>query len=390
MFFNKVFITLLANILNPFIGVKKDCWIFSSDKGNLYREGSKYLFEYVNRFHPEIKCVYITRNPKTVDEIRRLGYNAAHNFSWTGLKSILYADKVFFSQGPPDIFFAFKKKNRKFYYLNHGQALKKQMNELSRDYQRKRRGPISEFIKNVGYLILIRFHISDSEFISATSQFTIPFLRKAYGDKMPIKLLGMPRTDALFQQARMDKEKWLNGLNNKFIITYMPTHRLYGKGLPSPTPFHDNETARKWMKENNVVLLVKQHPNMASHVKASEKTDTIIDITKDSFDPQVVIYHTDILISDYSSVWLDYLLLRRPIIHYLYDNFETEDAGLNIDITKDGPGSICRTEEELFNRIRHIKDNYEIDKPSKDCISKFFHDIDGHSCERYYHEIMKE
>jgi len=106
-------------------------------------------------------------------------------------------------------------------------------------------------------------------------------------------------------------------------------------------------------------------------------------------DPQVIIYHSDVLISDYSSVWLDYLLLKRPIIHYLYDDFETKDIGLNIDMKKDAPGVICNNEEELKALIVDIKRNYSQYVPKEEVIRKFFKYADGKSSERYYNEILR-
>ena len=207
---------------------------------------------------------------------------------------------------------------------------------------------------------------------------------------MVVKILGMPRNDALFLKKEMEKERWVSGLEGKFIVTYMPTHRLYGVGKPSPTPFAHNPEYLQWMKENNVVLLMKQHPNMKSSSPEITDKDVILDITHDGFDPQVVIYHSDVLISDYSSVWLDYLLLHRPLITYLYDDFETEDAGLNIDIRKDTPGHLCYTEEDLFDLVKKTFLHYDEMKPDWSQISKFYKDPDGKACERYYTVISKE
>ena len=83
-------------------------------------------------------------------------------------------------------------------------------------------------------------------------------------------------------------------------------------------------------------------------------------------------------------------LFKRPLITYIYDNFENEDVGLNIDIRKETPGHLCYTEEELFDLIKKIKNDYDVMKPSDKIISKFHKYQDGNACERYFNEIFKE
>lgn len=387
----KYFLGLVARVINIFVCVKTKHWVFASDFGNQYRESPKYLFEYMIKEHPDFCCTYIVANKDTYKEIAEKGYPVVMNFSLKGILTIAKAEKIFTSQTPHDMFYAYKKKGRKFYYLNHGQSLKKQMNALSSDYKKLvGQSGIIPYLKGVFHkLICNNFSVADSEFVSANSVFFIPFLKASYGESMKIKILGMPRNDALFNDEEMRKERWIEGLNGKFIITYMPTHRKYGKGALAPVPFANRQDIQDWLRQNNCVLLMKQHPNMIPKNKETHDTDVIKDITKLALDPQVIIYHSDVLVSDYSSVWLDYLLLRRPLITYLYDDFEKNDAGLNIDIKKDSPGHLCFDEDNLFVTLKKIKSNYDEMRPSEEIIEKFYLDADGNSSKRYFHELVQ-
>ena len=228
------------------------------------------------------------------------------------------------------------------------------------------------------------------EFVSATSTFLQQYMQLDFGKEMDVRILGMPRNDGLFDHDRMKKERWINGTKEKFVITYMPTHRLYGRGEITPTPFIDKPEYQKWMRDNNIVLLMKQHPNMIHKLKDIPQTDVVRDITLDGIDPQVCIYHSDLLVTDFSSVWMDFLLLKRPIIFYIYDNFESMDAGCHYDIRKDPPGHFCYTEDDLFNLIKKVKEDYDKMKPSDKIINKYHKYQDGNSCERYFNEIFKE
>lgn len=381
--------TILAHILNPFIKVKSKHWVFSSSAGQMFREGSKYLYMYMLENHPDYHCIYVVRDNKAYYDIKGRNYPVYMNLSIKGLIEILQADVVFSTQGPADIYFAFKKKGRTHYFLNHGQSLKVQGTKVKHIVD-KSRGPVKSFIRKLLYPILVGYEIKDTSFVSATSSFTIPFLRQSYGGVMPIKILGMPRNDGLFQKNKMEKEYWFEELTNKFIVTYMPTHRLFGTGKLAPRLFKDNKNALDWLANNNIVLLIKQHPQMPSLEKDTFIDGVVIDITNSGIDPEVIIYHSDVLISDYSSVWLDYLLLRRPIIHYLYDDFEHCDVGLNINMKTDAPGLICNNESDLFEMLKNIKADYHSYIPSIDVVNKFYKDPDGKSCERYYREIVKE
>lgn len=381
---------LLARFINWFVPSSPRHWVFASDYGNLYRESSKYLFEYMHREHPEFHCTYIVRNPQTYNEIMNKGFPVVMNVSLKGIMTIARADAVFMSQAPNDMCYAYKKKERTYYYLNHGQSLKKQMKALPIEYKKAigRKGGWNQFKNKISKIICYGFSTEDSEFVSANSEFFIPFLKLSYGVNMPVKILGMPRNDALFHHNEMKSEYWMKDLEGKFIITYMPTHRKYGKGDLTPVPFCNRLDVQDWLRNNNCILLMKQHPNMISKLKEDINNDVIRDISKLTIDPQVLIYHSDVLISDYSSVWLDYLLLRRPLITYIYDDFEKNDAGLNIDIRKETPGHLCFSEDDLYITLMKIKENYNSMIPDKDKVAKFYLNPDGYASRRYYNEIV--
>lgn len=380
---------IFARIINIFITVKPRQWVFGADFGKTYREGSKYLLEYMLKNHPNYKCTFITTNPKVYSELHENGIPCEMNTSLKGMLTIASAEYIFTTQ-TMDVYYAYPKKNRKFFYLVHGQPLKIAQNALIKTEFGKKLFKKNIYIKLKN---LIGHYLKEGnykyEFVSATSDFLKPYMEKDFDYKIPVKVLGMPRNDALFDDIRMQNERWISGLEGKFIITYMPTHRAYGHGLVTPTPFSNRPDIQEWMKENNIVLLMKNHPNMASKVTAEQNSGCIIDITKMNLDPQVCIYHSNALITDFSSVWMDFLLLQRPIIFYIYDDFETNDVGTHYDIREDPPGHFCNTEEELFKLIQQLKNEYMSMCPSERLIHKYHKYIDGKSCERYYNELIK-
>lgn len=392
--FRKLFYGIIARLVSALVPVKKGCWVFGADFGRMYREGSKYLLEYMLRHHPEYHCCFITRSKEVCSSLRQSGIPCANNYSLKGIWLVARAECVFTTQVASDVLFAFKKGNRRYFYLMHGMPMKVALGVLRKraSWNASAGHSFGGKLKSaMSRLLLIDYRITDSEFVSATSDFFKHWMEPEFDNKTPVKVLGMPRNDALFQPSRMDRERWIGGCDEKFIISYMPTHRLYGRGMVTPSPFENRPEVQDWMKENGVVLVVKNHPNMLRQFPngySSYESSCIKDITAGQIDPMTVVYHSDVLITDYSSVWMDYLLLRRPMVFYIYDDFVHNDVGVYYDIREEGVGHFCYSEDELFNLIKKIKENYDAMRPREEVVRKFHKYIDGNSCERYFNAIV--
>lgn len=390
----RIFWSIIARLLSFCIPVRKRHWVFGSDYGKNYREGSKYLMEYMLRNHKEYDCVYVAQDKSLCEELLEKGIPAVYNFSLKGIIAICKAQVCFTTQARSDIFFSYSKKGRHFYHLVHGQPYKVALKALSEKYydnvfDRKHNVVIDTCHKIYDWL-LFGGTIYDSDFVSACSEFLAELMNRDFGGETPVRILGMPRNDGLFDHERMKGERWVPGLEGKFVITYMPTHRAYGAGKLTPTPFADRPEIQEWMRRNNVVLLMKNHPNMIPLIKDTSDSDVIKDITKMRLDPQVCLYHSDALITDYSSVWMDYLLLERPVIFYVYDNWEQDDAGVYYDIREYMPENFCASEDELFSMMKRMVSERDYLKPSDDNISRFHKYVDGNSSQRYFEAIVKD
>ncbi len=124
------------------------------------------------------------------------------------------------------------------------------------------------------------------------------------------------------------KKKWSY---NTRIITYMPTFRDKVAEVFSCEALADNHDFMKWLDENNIVILQKAHfitQKRKNNTNISTESDRIIEL--DDINPQVLLAASDLLITDYSSCFFDYLILDRPIVHFLYDYdfYKGKDRGL--------------------------------------------------------------
>src|SRR5207245_1086903 len=101
-----------------------------------------------------------------------------------------------------------------------------------------------------------------------------------------------------------------------------------------------------------------------------------------------------ILITDYSSVFFDFMLLDRPVIFYPYDfdEFLIESTHLYYDYYKELPGPFAKNEEELFELIKTIElifNQKEYREKYDKFKNRFNYYKDGKSCERLYNRLLK-
>jgi len=155
---------------------------------------------------------------------------------------------------------------------------------------------------------------------------------------------GSPRNDFLYLcdgKHRLSKMVGKN-LNGKKILLYMPTYRFTPRGnrydgkrewnnLFDMSEF-DNELFNNFLKNNDLLLLVKLHPAEESividHIQENENIFILKSemLEKNSVDLYEILNAVDLLITDYSSVYFDYLLLNRPMIFVPVDLHEYENT----------------------------------------------------------------
>lgn len=178
--------------------------------------------------------------------------------------------------------------------------------------------------------------------------------------------IGFPITDLLIHnQKKYEKEFYEKypDLINKNIIIYVPTFRLTSDATNVLEGYDyeidwddlDNQLAR-----TNSVFLIKRHPVMIQYnIKIINKEyENIIDIGDISNNSLFVA--SDLLITDYSSIFNEYLLLNKPIIFYCPDLEEySKVVGLYDKIPDDLPGTFCQNYSELLYSINNPEKNVD-------------------------------
>ena len=176
---------------------------------------------------------------------------------------------------------------------------------------------------------------------------------------------GLPRNDELYHvtgDEKIELKKKLGLPINKKVIMYAPTWRDSvdnGRSCSLCPPVDE----KKWEKElgNEYVIIFRMHA-YTNKLMGLEFNDLIRDF---SSYPTIndLLKVTDVLISDYSAVMFDFSILERPIICFAYDYEEYKKLrGLYIDMERDMPNGIYRTEDEVILFIKTMDYNLECQK----------------------------
>lgn len=375
-----IFISIPIRVVRKFYPINNNIWIFGAGDGKTFSDNSKHFFLYLLKNKTDEKPIWITRNIRVIKEVKGLGGIVYHNLSFWGIHYILLAKFLVWSTRRSDVLFF--DHNRTIINLWHGTFSKK----IVYDYSGK---SIKEtfIISKLWSTLVVGFKHEDVDIISTTSDFFKPIMQSAFNNKNTY-ITGQPRNDLFFHNKNSSIKRGL-GLQNNYIITYMPTHRKYGKGDQNPILFSKNKKAEQYFHDNKIKLLIKLHPNMSSQIEVDNPS--ILNVSKIVNDPQELLYITDLLITDYSSCLVDFLLLDRPIIFYLYDDYEkVEENNLYFKLEDYAPGSIVSNESKLLIEIKKAYSNAEycIDKRHK-MFKKFNKYSDGLNSERMYNLIKK-
>ena len=373
--------------LSYIIPRNKNIWVFGSWFGEKYGDNSKYLFEYINKNCPEIKAIWLTKNNETLKFVRQKGYRAYKAYSFMGYFYTLMAAYGFVSTGYGDINFV-PTANMKMINLWHGTGgLKKCM--MDDDIT----GMLSKpsLYKKLKKLF---FPFAHDRYYSviATSEVMVGIFKSAFrGLTKRVDVIGQPRCDSFYQPVpESEFNKYLQELKkeNKTIGIYMPTHRKEGKVNFAEFIQSELPVLNKKMNEMNIILLIKLHYYHLKNMKSLQQNFSNIIFVKDE-DIEQDIYNilpiTDFLISDYSSIYADYLHLNKPIIFFPFDidDYIKSDRDFYMNYDEITPGDKVYNWSDLYNSINNLilgKDTY-INKRQE--IHNLFNLYqDGRNCER--------
>lgn len=277
------------------------------------------------------------------------------------------------------------KKNQKVIQLWHGPGAYKKFGLSRQD-------------KNPGYIKRMLTHKNYTASI-VTSESVRWCYAEGFGmDINNVYATGYPRTDIFFDKKYISnvRKNFFNQykeFNNKKIITFAPTYR--GVSLAKSYYDYDKLDVDKVYKElhDDYIFIVKLHPGLRN-TKEKEKFLESIKKYPDFYydfsnyrDINDILLITDVLVTDYSSVIFDYLLVNKPIVYFAYDLDEYKNnRGLYFDLNEYIYGEISKNTNELIKSIKN--ENMSKDK-RKIFNEKFMNSCDGNSSKRTFETFFK-
>jgi len=249
--------------------------------------------------------------------------------------------------------------------------------------------------KDVGREQLMRGY----DLMFVTSKFFQLYYSRTSGNLSKLKITGNPRMDPLFKKA-FSREEVLKNIgvsSNKKNILYAPTRSHEKKRPFFPWEKTDKiiEEIEKFCRDNNCNFLVRMHPWFYVYrykeakrldVKIKQKQNIFVLSPKKFVDVQSILYITDILITDWSSIANDFIILDRPII-FLDVEFPVTEFKLT---PENRVGYIVRNKKEFFEKLKESIDQpLMFEKKRKALIKKLYKHLNGNSTRRCAEEIIK-
>lgn len=210
-----------------------------------------------------------------------------------------------------------------------------------------------------------------------------------------IKPLGSPRTDVYFNAdfracAKQKVRTLFPEIGSRKVVLYAPTFR--GKSIAKSYLDHNLDfVAMREPLSDRYALITKFHPLMAkgglSESVRLQGRGFVYDGTR-VLTPEEALCAADILITDYSSIMFEYLLLERPVISYIYDiDTYAGERGLFYPYDQLAPGPYVFTQEELVEKLLSVEDWFDIGT-IRTFKEEFMSACDGRSTQRIYDYVF--
>lgn len=210
--------------------------------------------------------------------------------------------------------------------------------------------------------------------------------------------LGLPRNDCLYSMDfTLASRKWLDdefGTQNKRVILYAPTWR----GYKCQVPVTDNDIGSLDMtlRDAGHMLLYRPHyyeSILPLDLLSGRSNIAVVDSHRQP-SSQLLLAACDMLMTDYSSIFVDYLLLNRPIVFYPFDCVEYQNyRGLVFDLYDkcDAPGPIISSLGEITEYMQSVQDGCDLYAEYRNSAANRYHDhLDDSSCERVWNLILQK
>lgn len=325
----------------------KEQWvIFESFFGKSYSDSPKYIYEYLVKNHPKkYKYIWVIDNKNTTIPY---SHTKVKRFSFRYFYYMARSKYFVFNVRQPEWFQ--KREGSIFLETWHGTPLKKLAYDLENTTAatQKFKKQTSRQAQMWDYLI-------------APNQFSGDTFRRCFQFNQKMLKTGYPRNDILHAADMVEitvRVKESIGIpRDKKTILYAPTWRddeYYTKVSYKFSLKLDLQLLKEQLGEEYVILL-RTHYYIADSLDLTGFEGFAYNLSSYN-DISELYLISDVLITDYSSVFFDYANLKRPMLFYTYDLEKYRDVlrGFYIDIEEELPGPLLYSTEEVITALQNI------------------------------------
>lgn len=354
-----------------------DCWLIS-ERGNEARDNAYVFYLYLKNKHPEVPLKYVIS--KTSPDLGRIEksdivwYKSWKNYVYFVSAGYLISTHCYGYSPDLEFFTSIDKYNLfsvrgKKIYLTHflldGRQFKWNTHNRKLD-------------------LYVCSSSCDYSHILEVSD---------YGDSV-VKLLGTPRMDNLYNRSSTP-------LDNTILV--MPTWRVdfitMSREEFLSTPYYINfqklissSKILDYLNSQNYSLIFYPHIEVQKFIDCfSSESDRVIIGDASKYVVEDLLLSTKFMITDYSSVHLDFALLRKKVAYLQFDRekeFRDRPWGNHYLYERDGFGPLFFDVDSLIEYVT-TQDNLDFDPKYEENIKRVFPIFDGNNCERVYNAIRE-
>ena len=352
---------------------KKHIWLVSEEKDTA-RDNGYHFFKYMREKHNDFNCYYaIDKKCNDYDKVKDLG----NIIQFGSLKHWLYYMSSEYNisnqkgSSPNKVIFYFLHIYLKLFnnrvFLQHGITINN--------------GDWLHY-KNTRF----RYFISGAkrEYDYVIDKFGYP--------KDNVILTGFSRWDNLHQDIT-EKNKilimptWRNWLGREFNNFYKNIDFKSTLYYKSWNGLLNNKQFINFIEKNNYKVYFYPHYHMQKFLDEFKTSSDNINFVTSDVDIQYMLRTSSLMITDYSSVSLDFGYMLKPVIYYQFDEKEYRDNHLKegyYSYLKDGYGPVCESVKEIIKGIEKVNKDFSIYKKRS---KEFFTLMDDKNSERIYKEL---
>lgn len=303
-------ITLIGSLI-----IKKENIVLLSNGLKTFDGNTKYLYNFLDNESNllEFKFFWVTDNKSEYKKMLKNNYKIIYSYSIKGLVTILKSKIYVITISINDIIDGlYVCKDKTVIQTWHGIPIKSLGKKAGKYYSK------CEIEKQINRCFNMKY-----TYVLSSSKYIEELFTECFDVKNEKFLpYGYPRNDIFREKNNLENKKLILGGDHEEskIILYCPTWRENGNF--KLLPFDDGNISKfnTFLKENNMIFLLKLHPLHQTESILSNNFSNI-KLIKNEFnlDTQELLQVTDILLTDYSSIFFDFILMNKPTLFLPYD-----------------------------------------------------------------------